>query len=299
MPGCKEVRYAEVNFNVEFPSEEGDQRLARGCKAPKGPFFFATNGFQPARDAGMLTATATTMPPPAPSAAFHTTRWSRVVLAREPSHEGQEALRLLCATYYAPVIAFLRREGRTEDAARELAHDFFATVLAGSSLARAEPSRGRFRSYLLGAVKHFLSHQRETALRMCRGGGLQPLSMDADDAPVVADASQLSPDAAFDREWAHTVLRQAMEALQHEQEAGGKGMTFERLRPWLSGEAAHGDQAALADSLDMNVNTLKATTHRLRQRFRALVRAEIATTLEDATAVEDEMQVLFTALRNR
>jgi DNA-directed RNA polymerase specialized sigma24 family protein len=92
---------------------------------------------------------------------FHTTRWSRVVLARESSTEGQEALRQLCAAYYAPVIAFLRREGRAEDEARDLAHDFFATVLAGSSITQAEQSRGRFRSYLLGAVKHFLSHRRE------------------------------------------------------------------------------------------------------------------------------------------
>lgn len=241
-----------------------------------------------------------TMSPLATASSFHTTRWSRVVLARDASTEGREALQQLCATYYAPVIAFLRREGRAEEVAREMAHDFFATVLAGGSIAQAEQGRGRFRSYLLGAVKHFLSHRREAALRLRRGGGEVPLSMDDEDAPIaVADPSQLSPDAAFDREWALTVLNRAMEALRREQTAEGRGEEFERLQPWLSGEAVHGEQAALAESLGMNVNTLKAATHRLRQRFRALVRMEIASTLEDASAVDEEMQVLFAALRNR
>ncbi len=241
------------------------------------------------------------MSPPSPASShFNTTRWSRVVLARDPSTEGREALQQLCATYYAPVIAFLRREGRTEELARELAHDFFATVLAGGSIAQAEQSWGRFRSYLLGAVKHFLSHRRQAALRLRRGGGETPLSIDDDEAPIaVADSSQLSPDAAFDREWALTVISRSMEALRLEQTAEGRGEEFARLQPWLSGEAAHGDQAALAASLGMNVNTLKAATHRLRQRFRTLVRSEIAATLEDESTVDEEMQVLFAALRNR
>ncbi|GEP41412.1 RNA polymerase subunit sigma-24 [Brevifollis gellanilyticus] len=238
------------------------------------------------------------MPPPT-SAAFHTTRWSRVVLAREPSAQGQEALQQLCAAYYSPVISFLRREGRQEDAARDLAHDFFAIVLAGRAINHAEQSRGRFRSYLLGAVKHFLSHQREAALRLRRGGGETPISVDDEETPALADPAQISPDEAFDREWAHTVLARAMEALRQEQAAEGKGDAFARLQPWLSGEAAHGDQAALAESLGMNVNTLKAATHRLRQRFRALVKAEIAVTLDDDSAVDEEMQVLFSALRSR
>ena len=239
-----------------------------------------------------------TMPSLAAADSFHTTRWSRVVLAREPSHEGQEALQQLCAAYYAPVIAFLRREGRDEDAAQELAHDFFALVLAGRTLSQAEQSRGRFRSYLLGAVKHFLSHRREAAMRLRRGGGESPISMDDEEAPALADSSQISPDAAFDREWALTVLSRAMEALKQEQISEGKGDEFQRLQPWLNGEASHGDQAALAESLGINVNTLKATTHRLRQRFRQMVRAEIAYTLEDPAAVDEEMQMLFAALRD-
>ena len=240
------------------------------------------------------------MPPrPAASASFHTTRWSRVVLARESTPSGQEALEQLCAAYYAPVIAFLRREGRPEPEAQDVAHDFFAKVLEGHSFARAEQSQGRFRSYLLGAVKHFLSHRREAAARLRRGGGDTPSSMDADDAPELAASDQLSPDMAFDREWALTVLSRAMDALEREQAAEGKAELFDQLRPWLSGEAAHGDQAALAESLGMNVNTLKAVTHRLRHRFRALVREEITSTLEDASMVEAEMQVLFAALRGR
>lgn len=239
------------------------------------------------------------MSPPASVSSFHTTRWSRVLLARHPSSEGREALEQLCATYYSPVVAFLRREGRSEDLARELAHDFFATVLAGSSIAQVEQSRGRFRSYLLGAVKHFLSHRREAAQRLRRGAGEIPLSIDAEEAPVLADSTQLTPDAAFDREWALTVLSRAMEALRLEQAAEGREDSFARLRPWLSGEAVHGEQEALSASLGMNVNTLKAATRRLRQRFRTLVRTEIASTLEDASMVDEEMQVLFAVLRKR
>ena len=107
---------------------------------------------------------------PSPDASFHTTRWTRVGRAKVPSPEGRRALAELCEAYYAPVAAFLRCELRDADAARDLAHDFFAGMLAGGTIDGAEPGRGRFRSYLLGAVKHFLAHHREAAGRLKRGG---------------------------------------------------------------------------------------------------------------------------------
>lgn len=228
---------------------------------------------------------------------FQTTRWTQVIEAKSRTDEGLGALRELCAAYYAPVLAFLRRSGHGPDEA----HEFFAEVLEGGTLAGAERVRGRFRSYLLGAVKHFLSHQRDAERRLCRGGGVPPLSLDADDAVTpklaIADDAQLSPDAAFDRQWALTTLDRALEVLRKECAAEGRERWFERLQPQLTGAAEHGDQTALAEALGMNLNSLKSTVLRLKRRFRALVKAQIAITLDDDSAVDTELAALFAALR--
>lgn len=235
------------------------------------------------------------------AAGFQTTRWTQVLQAKARTHEGLDALRDLCAAYYAPVIAFLRRRGHDADAAQDLAHEFFAGVLEGDAIGGAERVQGRFRSYLLGAVKHFLSHQREAEQRQRRGSGVKPLSIDADEdaAPVlaIADDERLSPDAAFDRQWALTTLDLALQALRKECAAEGRGLLFDRLAPQLTGDAGHGDQADLAASLGMNVNSLKSTVLRLKRRFRALVKIDVAATLGSEGAVEDEMASLFAALR--
>lgn len=234
---------------------------------------------------------------------FHTTRWTLVVRSKQSTAEGLHALRDLCAAYYTPVLAFLRREGRTEDGARELAHEFFERVLEGGAFGGADQTRGRFRSYLCGAVKHFVGHRREAGRRLRRNAGVQPLSIDAapSDLPMLslADDEHLPPDAAFDRQWALTVLARALEAIRRECEASGQAETFAQLRPWLTGESEHGDQNALAECLGMNLNSLKSLIHRLRRRFRVLVKAEVQSTLEHGASVEDEMNVLFAALRGR
>lgn len=154
--------------------------------------------------------------PPSSGDEFCTTRWTQVSRAKADSPEGRRALAELCNAYYEPVAAFLRCELRDADAARELAHDFFAHLLTGGAIARAEQERGRFRSYLLGAVKHFLSHQRAAQRRLKRGGGVEILSLNGTEVRAVPDAGVLSPDAAFDRQWALTVVAHALEALQHE-----------------------------------------------------------------------------------
>jgi RNA polymerase sigma-70 factor (ECF subfamily) len=240
-------------------------------------------------------------PPPAeaPGADFRTTRWTRVSRAKADSPEGRRALADLCDAYYEPVAAFLRCESRDADAARELAHDFFAHMLAGGAIARAERERGRFRSYLLGAVKHFLSHHREAARRLKRGGGVENISLNDTDAGglhPVADSSALPPDAAFDRQWAVTVVARALEALRGECAAEGRLDFFERVKPWLTGDAARGEQMALAASCGMSAGALKAAVHRLKRRFRQLLKAEVAGTLEDPGMVAAEMRDLFAAL---
>jgi len=235
-------------------------------------------------------------PPEARGGDFRTTRWTQVSRAKADSPEGRRALTELCSDYYEPVAAFLRCQLRDAEAARELAHDFFAHLLAGGAIARAEPGRGRFRSYLLGAVKHFLLHYREARRRLKRGGGAENVSLDQPEAGSVPDAGVLTPDAAFDQQWALTVVTHALEALRRECAAEGRADFFEQVKPWLMGDAAHGDQVALAARCGMNANALKVAVHRLKRRFRQLLKAEVAGTLEDPGQVEAEMRALFAAL---
>jgi RNA polymerase sigma-70 factor (ECF subfamily) len=243
--------------------------------------------------------TSRSPPQEVPGEDFRTTRWTQVSRAKADSPEGRRALAELCGAYYEPVAAFLRYELREADAARELAHDFFAHMLAGGTIAHAEQERGRFRSYLLGAVKHFLSHHREAVRRLKRGGGVENISLndtDAGEARWVADASVLSPDAAFDRQWALTVVARALESLRSECVAEGRADFFEQVKPWLTGDAARGDQRALAASCGMNASALKIAVHRLKRRFRQLLKAEVAGTLDDPGLVAAEMSDLFAAL---
>jgi DNA-directed RNA polymerase specialized sigma24 family protein len=238
--------------------------------------------------------------PDAHSAPFLTTRWTRVLLAKSGSADGQTALAELCEAYYEPVVAYLRSVLRDADAARELGHSFFTKMLAGAAIQSANPERGRFRFYLLGAVKHFVAHHREAERRLKRGGGVAVLSLDADGAESpalkVPDDARQVPDAEFDRQWAITVLDRAMRALDAECAAQGRPDLARQLRPWLLGESGYGDQLTAAAALGLSAAAMKAAVHRLRARFRQHVKAEVATTLDDGASVEDEMRALFAAL---
>lgn len=231
-------------------------------------------------------------------ASFHTTRWTMVRQAKADSDDGRTALAVLCDAYYEPVVAFLRWELRDADAARELSHAFFAEMLAGGTIGAVNREQGRFRSYLLGAVKHFLANQRMAARREKRGGGAAHVSLDEDasGAREIPDARQISPDAAFDREWALTTLARAMDAVKQECEKEGRAEFFQYVKPWLTGDATHGDQGAVAEACGMSAAALKMAISRLRRRFRDCLKVEIAGTLEDAAMVETEMQELFAAL---
>ena len=230
------------------------------------------------------------------AAPFHTTRWTRVCLAKADSEDGRRALADLCDAYYEPVVAYLRRVSRDADAAREMSHAFFAEMLGGGTIHTAEQGRGRFRSYLLGAVKHFTSRQRESARRMKRGGGAEAVPMDDPEVAEVADTRQLSPDAEFDRQWAVTVLARGMEALRVECVAEGRGAFFDRVKSLLSGNADRGDLTSLAADFGMTPDAFRMVVHRLKKRLRQCVKSEVAGTLEDPDSVQNEMQTLFAAL---
>jgi DNA-directed RNA polymerase specialized sigma24 family protein len=231
---------------------------------------------------------------------FHTTRWTVVRHASFQSPEGRQALNELCAAYYEPVVAFLRRDGRGAEAARETAHDFFERLLEAPNLGGAEPGRGRFRNYLLGALKHHLGHQRERTLRQKRGAGAEtiPIAPGTDTSPGfdVSDPHALPPDREFDRQWALHVLRLATEALATEWRSLGKEDEFAALQPFIGGEAEHGALAALAERLGENAATLRKTLSRMRHRFRQHVKAQLVPTLAESAEVDDEMRALLAAL---
>lgn len=237
-----------------------------------------------------------------PPEAFRTTRWTRVIAARGESGDERDALKQLAADYYAPVVAFLARDGRSPDDAREMAHAFFADFLAGDFLSRVDPGKGRFRSYLLGSLKHFMAHCRERSYRLKRGAGAEhiPLEFGTESSPAlqesIADISARSPDHWFDRQWALTVLQRALTASREQAVREGRERQFIRLQPWLTGEADHGDQKMAAADLGMSAGAVKVAIHRMRGRFRNAVRDEVGRTLDDGRDLEEEMRALYAAL---
>ena len=231
--------------------------------------------------------------------AFVTTRWTRVLAARGDSESARAALGELCAAYYGPVVAFLERTGCGTEDPREVAHEFFARLLGQDGVDGAEPARGRFRSYLLGAVKHHLANRRLRAGRECRGGGAEHQSLDAaTDTEVgsVAPEEASNLEALFDREWALAVVERSLAALELEAATADSRRQFVELRPWLSLDAAPGTQAAAAARLGMNEGAVKVAIHRLRRRFRDLVRAEVAQTLPEGGDLNAEVRHLIEAL---
>jgi len=237
---------------------------------------------------------------PAPES-FAPTRWTLVLRARGETVEARAALSELCETYYQPVLHFLQREEFRGDQARDLAQEFFARMLSGSAFSEADPERGRFRSYLLGALKHFLADQRKRECRLKRGGGVALESLDVTELDEsgslqVAGAASLLPDACFDREWALAVIGRAMTLLEREFTAAGKSDQFSTLKLWLMGDDPSRAQKDAARQLGLSEGAVKVTIHRLRKRFRDAVCAEISQTLRDPSLLDEELRHLISAL---
>jgi RNA polymerase sigma factor (sigma-70 family) len=233
-------------------------------------------------------------------AAFVTTQWTRVLEARGDSPEAKAALSDLCATYYAPVFAFVRYNAPDEDTARDLTQEFFARLLARQGLEHVDPQRGRFRSFLLGAVKHFLADMRDHSRRLKRGAG-QPcdtLDPGTDTSPglELPDPQAPSPDIEFDRKWALTLLARALAGLEQEHRTAGKSCQFDVLKPWLTGDTELISQADAARRLGMNEGAVKVAIHRLRRRFREIIKNEIGQTVNDCAQVEAELHHLMEVL---
>ncbi len=233
--------------------------------------------------------------------AFHSTRWTLVLRSRGDAPEARTALSELCEVYWAPVFRFLRSEGRNDDDSRELAQEFFARLLTRGSFDGADPAKGRFRSYLLGALKHFLAERRRNEGREKRGGGAVVESLDAtthDTAPglQVADASAAMNDRHFDREWAFAVMDRSLKTVQEDFEQAGKAAHFEVLKPWLVGDTDNLSQVDAAARLSITTGAVKVMIHRLRKTFRTAVETEIAQTVPDTAEIGEELRYLIEVL---
>lgn len=237
---------------------------------------------------------------PADARRFVTTRWTMVVKAgHRSSPDSQKALATLCVTYWYPLYAYIRRVGNSPHDAQDLTQDFFAQLLVKDSLRAADRERGKFRSFLLASLNHFLSKERRKAHAQKRGGGQVPLSLDfeyGEERYRLEPAHDLTPEKIYERRWAMTVLERAIGRLQAEFAKAGKKKEFERLKDFLGGSRDTVPYENIAAELGMTEGAVKVAVHRMRKRCRELLRAEIAETVAKPEEVEEELRCLFAAL---
>ncbi len=230
-------------------------------------------------------------------AEFQSTCWTLVLTAAEGDPEArQTALERLCSGYWPPVYAYIRRRGQGEEEARDLTQEFFARLLEKGWLQAADPTRGKFRAFLLTTLKRFLADVHDWAVRQKRGGGAVHIPLDWEEAEAIREPAE-SPEAAFDRRWALTVLWKAGERLREEAEAAGRQEIFSLLGPFIASEPEAGDYDAVGARTGLSRAAVSMAVHRLRVRLRELMRAEVAETLADRAAVDAEMAELMAALR--
>lgn len=235
-----------------------------------------------------------------PQPAFVTTHWSVVMSAgRNDTTRARDALARLCQTYWHPLYAYARRLGHPPHDAQDLTQEFFARLLGKNYLAGAEAARGRFRSFLLGAFKHFLANEWDKARAQKRGGGKVPIPIDpaaGETAHGFEPVDNLTADKIFERRWALTLLAEVLRRLREEHMRDGREKLFEQLKPTLTEASGTVRYAEIATRLGTSEGAVKVAVHRLRQRYREILRAEIAETVAGPGEVEDELKNLFAAL---
>ena len=247
------------------------------------------------------------MPSPHPQS-FQTTQWTRVLAARNDSPNGKEALKVLCEVYYEPVSLFITRfQGNvateTFETAQDLTHAFFAQLLEGRSIVNVDRAKGRFRSYLLGAVKHFLLDHRDRENSQRRGGDRKLHSLDiasTDDSntsPIqLFDPAGFPSDAYFDRQWAIALIDRAMQSLKQQTVAEKDLRRFELLTRWLVVPGEDTSVIEASTQLNMSESAFRVAIHRFRKEFRRAVESQVASTLDDLSTINEEMVYLLAAL---
>ena len=237
---------------------------------------------------------------PAPSGAFTATHWSVVLAAADQERpEAAQALETLCRTYWYPLYAFVRRQGQSPEDAQDLTQDFFAHLLAKGFPCGATPTRGKFRSFLLVSLRHFLLDQHRRADAAKRGGGQTVISLDVHRAEERFGGEPehgLTPEKLYERAWAMTLLDRAQSRLREEYAAAGKAHLYERLQAFpLAGKSDQPFEQASAE-FGMTVSALKSAVHRMRSRYRELVREEVAHTVADPSELQDEARYLIAVM---
>jgi RNA polymerase sigma factor (sigma-70 family) len=231
------------------------------------------------------------------SSSFPTTLWTVVLRAgRDEPAQARSALAQLCQGYWYPLYSFIRRRGHSPHDAQDLTQEFFAHLLEKHALGRVDPKHGRFRTFLLASLKNFLANDWDKAHALKRGGGQSIVSLDQDSAESryrLEPSHAMTPDRHFERQWTMTVLDQVLAALRNECHSEGKGDLFEELKAVLTGQP--GAYADIAARLHRSEGAIKVAVHRLRQRYRELMRAHIAETVGDGE-VDDELRQLLAAL---
>ena len=231
---------------------------------------------------------------------FVTTHWSVVLSAREKDSAGsEEALEALCRSYWYPLYAYVRRQGHGPHDAQDLTQEFFARLLRADYLKSVAREKGRFRTFLLVALKRFLANEWDRARAQKRGGGQAQMTLDTSEAETryqVEPAARLDADRIYDRRWALTLLEQTMGRLRGEFAEAGRAKEFERLKIFLTADKGTIDYAALAMEFGQSEGALRVAIHRLRKRFRELFREGIAHTVSGPEEAEEEMRHLLAAL---
>ena len=241
---------------------------------------------------------------PSPSrdhiAGFDSTQWSVVLGARRDASDRPAALQRLCAAYWLPLYSYLRRRGHAPADAEDLTQSFFVYLLDSDFLDRPDPAKGRFRGYLVGALKYFLSHHFERTSAQKRGGGVHFVdwsTLDAEREFAACDQPLLDPSESYEKTWALTLLSRALGLLEAEQTAAGKARQFAVLQPFLSTTPTRGDYDAAAAALATTRTNVAVWVHRLNHRYAELVKLEVAATVRSPDEINAEMQHLLQALR--
>lgn len=262
--------------------------------SPKGRFTV-----EPAACSASVRKVHSDKPSTAPAARdFRTTHWSLVLEAGVSSDDGRSALEALCRDYWYPLYVFVRRRGFAPAEAEDLTQEFFAHLLADERLAVATPERGRFRSFLLGALKNFLANEWDKTRCLKRGGDVELLHWDGLDAEArcrLEPADSGTAETGFDRHWAETLVAGVLARLRAEAERDAGPERFEGLKPFLVTDAP-ARYADIAGQLGLSEPAVKSAIHRLRRRYAELLRAAVAETVPSAADVEDEIRHLFATL---
>ena len=233
------------------------------------------------------------------SAAFPPTRWSVVLATQESSSRARAALATLCQAYWFPLYAFLRRQGRTPHDAEDLTQAFFLHLLDRHALQTVNPAKGRFRSFLLASLKHFVTDEWEKSRAQKRGGGAVPLSLDlheAEQSYAAERSAGIHPEEAYERRWAISLVERVLARLEMEFKAARREHRFAELRVLLTGDPNHVTYAEVGRRLGMTEGAVKVAVLRLRQRYRELLRAEVANTVATPEEIDDELRYIIELL---